>query len=213
MRASGSGVIHSSTCPQKVCRHFITRLSYKGHIFMGSRSSANGRRTRAISIALGLSILTAAFSAQAADTTPSALIPSGNAQPVLRTTATGVQVYSCEYNQDHRLAWTFQHPEATLYDDNGTAVIEHGAGPSWKRDDDGSIIKGKLIAQAPSDNAGSIPQLLLAANVAAPGKLAEVHFVQRLDTVGGVPATKTCSKEHEVGRFPYFAHYVFLKSK
>jgi Protein of unknown function (DUF3455) len=178
---------------------------------MDSRSSANGRRTRAISIVLGLSILTAALSAQAADAPPSRLIPTGNAQPVLATTATGVQVYSCEYDKDHHLAWTFQHPEATLYDSNGIAVIEHGAGPSWKRDDDGSTIKGKLIAQAPSVNAGSIPQLLLAANVAAPGKLADVRFVQRLDTVGGVPANKTCSQEHVVGRFPYFAHYVFLK--
>ncbi|HWX11122.1 MAG TPA: DUF3455 domain-containing protein [Trinickia sp.] len=178
---------------------------------MDSRSSANGPRTRVISIALGLSILTAAFSAQAAGTTPRTLVPPEKAQPVLTTAATGVQVYSCEYDKDHHLAWTFQHPEATLYDSNGIAVIEHGAGPSWKRDDDGSSIKGKLIAQAPSDNAGSIPQLLLAANVAAPGKLADVRFVQRLDTVGGVPANKTCSVEHEIGRFPYYANYVFLK--
>jgi hypothetical protein len=177
---------------------------------MSSRSSANNRRTRAISIALGLSILTAAFSAQAADALPNTLAPE-NAQPILSTTATGVQVYSCEYDKDHHLAWTFQHPEATLYDDNGIAVIRHGAGPSWKRDDDGSTIKGKLIAQAPSSNAGSIPQLLLAANEAAPGKLADVRYVQRLDTVGGVPANKTCSQEHVVGRFPYFARYVFLK--
>lgn len=177
---------------------------------MDRRSAANGLRTRAMSIAFGLSVLTAAFSAQAADTPTSTLTPE-HAQPVLATTATGVQVYSCEFDKDHRLAWVFQHPEATLYDGNGIAVIQHGAGPSWKRDDDGSSIKGKVIAQAPSGNAGSIPQLLLAANVAAPGKLADVRFVQRLDTVGGTPASKTCSVEHEVGRFPYFARYVFLK--
>ncbi|MEA3119503.1 MAG: hypothetical protein QOI13_2773 [Paraburkholderia sp.] len=178
---------------------------------MESRFPADGRRTRTISIALGLSILAAAFSVQAADALPSSLIPPGNTQPFLSTTATGVQVYSCEYDKDHQLAWTFQHPEATLYDSTGTAVIQHGAGPAWKRDDDGSTIKGKLIAQAPSVNADSIPQLLLSANAVASGKLADVRFVQRIDTVGGVPASKTCSKEHLVGRFPYFAHYVFLK--
>src|SRR5580704_5662431 len=156
MQAHGPSLIQVSTCLQKICRHFITRLPYKRTDFMSSRSSANNRRTRAISIALGLSILTVAFSAQAADALPNTLAPE-NAQPILSTTATGVQVYSCEYDKDHHLAWTFQHPEATLYDDNGIAVIRHGAGPSWKRNDDGSTIKGKLIAQAPSSNAGSIP--------------------------------------------------------
>ncbi len=65
--------------------------------------------------------------------------------------------------------------------------------------------------------AGSIPQLLLAATPAATdakataGSLAGVRFVQRLDTAGGMPPDAACSTEHAVGRFPYFARYVFLK--
>ncbi|MFP3548092.1 DUF3455 domain-containing protein, partial [Rhizobium sp. SIMBA_035] len=69
----------------------------------------------------------------------------------------------------------------------------------------------------PSARAGSVPQLLLAATPAATGTkattgtLAGVRFVQRLDTAGGTPPEPACSTEHAVGRFPYFARYVFLK--
>ncbi|MCA8273735.1 DUF3455 domain-containing protein [Burkholderia sp. AU30280] len=141
------------------------------------------------------------------------LTPPEPATAVLSTTATGVQIYACEYDHDHRLAWTFQRPEAMLFDASGTLVVRHGAGPSWEALD-GSRITGKKLAEAPSARAGSIAQLLLAATPAATGAtgtLAGVRFVQRLDTVGGTPPDAGCSTEHAVGRFPYFARYVFLK--
>ncbi|MGS0894776.1 DUF3455 domain-containing protein [Burkholderia stagnalis] len=138
------------------------------------------------------------------------LAPPQPASPVLSTTATGVQIYSCEYDAGHRLAWAFQRPEAMLFDAGGTLVVRHGAGPSWEALD-GSRITGRKLAEAPSAHPGGIPQLLLAATGAATGTLAGVRFVQRLDTAGGTPPETACSTEHAVGRFPYFARYVFLK--
>jgi len=162
----------------------------------------------------GVALAVCASSARADDA--AGLMPPQPATPVLSTTAAGIQVYTCDYDAGHKLAWVFQHPEAMLFDASGTLVVRHGAGPSWEALD-GSRITGKKLAETPSAHAGSIPQLLLAATPAATdakataGTLAGVRFVQRLDTAGGTPPDTACSTEHAVGRFPYFARYVFLK--
>ena len=176
--------------------------------------SPSTTRDMLLAFAAGLSFAACAAPAYADDAT--GLAPPAPATPVLSTTATGVQIYACEYDADHRLAWAFQRPEAMLFDAGGTLVVRHGAGPSWEALD-GSRITGKKLVEAPSARVGSVPQLLLAATPAATGTkattgtLAGVRFVQRLDTAGGTPPETACSTEHAVGRFPYFARYVFLK--
>ncbi|WP_175823548.1 DUF3455 domain-containing protein [Burkholderia sp. BCC0419] len=172
---------------------------------MPSRSPT---RDMLLALAAGLSL--AAVTAPAHADEAAGLTPPAPATPVLATTATGVQIYSCEYDAEHRLAWAFQRPEAMLFDESGTLVVRHGAGPSWEALD-GSRVTGKKLAEVPSASAASVPQLLLAATPAATGTLAGVRFVQRLDTSGGMPPATTCATEHAVGRFPYFARYVFLK--
>ncbi|RXV68285.1 DUF3455 domain-containing protein [Burkholderia stabilis] len=170
--------------------------------------SRSPKRDMLLALAAGLSF--AAFTAPTYADDAGNLAPPEPATPVLSTTATGVQIYACEYDAEHRLAWAFQRPEAMLFDGSGTLVVRHGAGPSWEALD-GSRITGKKLAEAPSARPGSVPQLLLAATPAATGTLAGVRFVQRLDTAGGTPPAATCTTEHAVGRFPYFARYVFLK--
>ncbi|AQQ39762.1 MULTISPECIES: DUF3455 domain-containing protein [Burkholderia] len=166
--------------------------------------------TRDMLLALVASLSLSAFTAPAHADEAAGLAPPAPATPVLTTTATGVQIYACEYDADHRLAWAFKRPEAMLFDESGALVVRHGAGPSWEALD-GSRITGKKLAEMPSASAASVPQLLLAAVPAATGTLAGVRFVQRLDTAGGTPPAATCTTEHAVGRFPYFARYVFLK--
>ncbi|CAB3751538.1 hypothetical protein B7G54_04480 [Burkholderia puraquae] len=175
--------------------------------------------TRDMLLAVAAGLAFAAFTAPAHAGDAASLAPPEPASTVLSTSATGVQIYACEYDHEHRLAWAFQRPEAMLFDASGTLVVRHGAGPSWEALN-GSRITGKKLAEAPSARAGSIPQLLLAATpatstitttTAATGTLAGVRFVQRLDTVGGTPPDAACSAEHAIGRFPYFARYVFLK--
>ncbi|KAG8154661.1 DUF3455 domain-containing protein [Burkholderia catarinensis] len=173
--------------------------------------SRSPKRDMLLAVAAGLSFAACAAPAYADEA--AGLAPPEPATPVLSTTATGVQIYACEYDPAHRLAWAFQRPEAMLFDAGGTLVVRHGAGPSWEALD-GSRITGKKLAEAPSTRPGSIPQLLLATTPAAAGTtgtLAGVRFVQRLDTSGGTPPEVACSTEHAIGRFPYFARYVFLK--
>ncbi|WP_118182429.1 DUF3455 domain-containing protein [Paraburkholderia phosphatilytica] len=142
---------------------------------------------------------------------PASIATPSDAQVVATMAATGVQVYSCEYDDAHQLTWVFKSPLATLYDTNGQAAIHHAAGPSWQADD-GSKITGHVLAQSPSQTADSIPQLLLETKSAgSAGVLAQVRFVQRVDTAGGTAPTQPCTTEHQRGESPYFAHYVFLK--
>jgi hypothetical protein len=90
--------------------------------------------------------------AQSAVSMSSSLTPP-NAKPYTSTTATGVQIYRCEYDGSHHLTWLFRSPQATLYDEYGRPVFRHDAGPSWQADD-GSRIVGHPIAQTASASAG-----------------------------------------------------------
>ena len=135
--------------------------------------------------------------------------PSGHL--VLDTTASGVQIYECSYDKDHQLGWVFKAPSATLYDASGTMVIKHSAGPAWQAND-GSRITGQVMAQTPSDEVDSVPQLLLRAkNVGGSGILADVHYVQRLKTRGGAKPSANCTTEHQLGSAPYIAVYRFYQ--
>jgi len=133
------------------------------------------------------------------------------AEQVMSTTASGVQVYSCEYDAQHHLAWIFKSPLATLYDPSGQPVIRHAAGPSWQADD-GSRVVGHVLAQTPSITTESIPQLLLETHSAgANGTLSGIRYVQRINTVGGLMPAAACTSEHQTGSSPYLANYVFYK--
>jgi hypothetical protein len=161
----------------------------------------------------GMTCALLVFSSAAAYAGPDAgsvAAPAGT-QRVATLAATGVQVYSCEFDASHRLGWAFKRPDATLYDANGRAVVHHGAGPSWQADDHSRIV-GRAVGQAASQTPGSIPQLLLETKSTGPdGMLSGVRYVQRLDTVGGAAPASHCLTEHQVGESPYFAHYTFLK--
>jgi hypothetical protein len=145
-----------------------------------------------------------------AEEVPDSIVPPG-AQAVFDATASGVQVYSCEYDDRRQLGWVLKGPSATLYDDSGQALLTHSAGPTWQAAD-GSRIAGHVLAQVPSDHARSVPRLLLEAkSVGGGGMLAQVRYVQRLETTGGAVPARACTAEHQVGSSPYVARYVFLK--
>lgn len=102
--------------------------------------------------------------------------------------------------------FTFQQPDAILTS-NGKAQVLHTNGPIWTSVVDGSTVGGTTVATAPSPNA--IAQLLLAGNkVRGPGLLADVTFIQRLDTTGGLAPTGACV-EGTTASVPYTATYTF----
>jgi len=131
--------------------------------------------------------------------------PSGE-KLVLQVHATGDQIYVCK-----QAAWTFQAPEAKLFDAAGKQVGKHFAGPTWESSD-GSQVKGKLVASAPSPDAAAIPWLLLtAAEHHGSGVMASVTSIQRLYTRSGKPPAQGCDAGHEgtESRSRYAADYYF----
>src|ERR1700754_4366645 len=174
---------------------------------------------RVLTVLAAACLAASSVPAQSAVPVTSSLTPV-NAKPYTFTTATGVQVYMCEYDGSHHLSWLFKNPQATLYDTVGRAVFQHEAGPSWQAND-GSRIVGHPIAQMASASAGGIPQLLLettsddkngnSSNSGGGGELSGVRYVQRLNTVGGGAPAQMCTTEHQIAYSPYFANYVFWK--
>jgi Protein of unknown function (DUF3455) len=132
---------------------------------------------------------------------------------VLRTHASGAQIYTCGQAADGQSHWTLKAPEAELRDDQGAVIGRHYAGPSWKHND-GSEVTGKAASRVDSPDSSSIPWLLVTAvSHAGNGLLARVTSIQRINTQGGQPppagscdASKDKDKE---ARSPYTADYYF----
>ena len=147
-----------------------------------------------------------AVGAQAVSITP----PAG-AQLLMTARGDGVQIYTCTQDQGS-WAWKLKAPEATLFDAEGKTIGRHGAGPTWQLDD-GSAIKGTLMASQPQVTA--IPWLLLSAqSTGSAGRLEHAGFVQRTETVGGRAPSTGCDAANAQGetRVPYSAKYSFYSS-
>jgi hypothetical protein len=156
------------------------------------------------------SVFALAFTAHAQN--PTAPPPTQHA--ILTATGRGVQIYICQQAPGSP-QWVFQAPEATLFDAMGNKVATHGAGPIW-RSQDGSTVKGQVLASSPSPEPGAIPWLLLKATAAdGSGIMSKVELIRRSDTHGGIAAAAGCDAQHltALSRVPYTATYTFYAEK
>lgn len=123
----------------------------------------------------------------------------------------GVQIYSCTATAGH-YAWTLKAPQATLSDAHGRKLATHFGGPSWQASD-GSTVVGEVLASSPSPDAGAIAWLVLRAKShSGAGLMANVDYVVRTRTEGGIAPAAGCDSTHpgaEV-RVPYGAIYLFF---
>lgn len=131
--------------------------------------------------------------------------------------AQGVQIYECRAKRDDptQYEWAFVGPEADLIDSKGNKVGRHYSGPTWEWND-GSRVVGSVKAHLPSEDAGAIPWLLLAAkDHAGNGMLSRVTSIQRLETSGGLAPVGGCGAANlgERRRVPYAASYCFYVLK
>jgi hypothetical protein len=139
-------------------------------------------------------------------------VPPGNKLTMVLV-GSGYQDYQC-VDKEGVPTWSLTGPEATLYDSDTKQAGTHSPGPTWKYKD-GSVVHGKVVAQAPSVAPSSIPQLLLAATSEAAdgGAFAGLSYIQRLRTVGGLPPDYGCDAVHlgaKLGK-QYSAFYLFYK--
>ena len=126
--------------------------------------------------------------------------------------AVGVQIYACRA-ATNGYAWSLQAPEASLFDSHGQLVIKHYAGPTWEWVSDHSQVVAKKLAEF-SAHTDAIPELLLQATAhEGKGRMADVSYIQRLHTAGGLAPSAGCDAAH-VGttkRVRYTASYFFSR--
>jgi hypothetical protein len=138
-------------------------------------------------------------------------VPAGQ-KVVLDVVGKGVQIYDCRPSatDPNVLAWTFREPAAVLYGHGRRPVGIHFRGPTFESFD-GSSVVGALQASVPAPDPGAIPWLLLrATSNQGDGVLAQVDFIQRLETRGGVAPAGTCDPATDAtAAVPYRARYVF----
>ncbi|HEY6270936.1 MAG TPA: DUF3455 domain-containing protein [Terriglobales bacterium] len=135
-----------------------------------------------------------------------------DAELVLRTHASGVQIYVCQEGADGKLVWTLKGPEATLYDEEGAVVGSHFLGPTWKHKD-GSEITARAVARLNAPDAtAAIPWLLLSVTGhLGNGAFSRVGAIHRINTDGGQPPPGNCSPSSRgvETRIEYTADYYF----
>jgi hypothetical protein len=154
-------------------------------------------------------------------------IPPSNVPPALQVSAgvaltrvlhgSGVQIYECRPSPQgvSQFAWTLQAPAADLADASGKDVGRHYGGPTWEAND-GSKVVGEPVAHDPGPVPSAVPWLLLRAkSTAGKGLFAKVEFIQRLNTVGGLPPQTGCDSAHvsQRTRVAYSADYYFYSAR
>jgi hypothetical protein len=146
---------------------------------------------------------------------PENLSAAAGEELLIQLHAEGVQVYICEVGPDGKKSWALKMPEAVLFDDHGSEIGSHFAGPTWQHED-GSKISGRIVARTESSIADAIPWLLLTVTErSGTGVLGKVTTIQRLNTGGGKAPTavEDGAKAGDELRVSYSADYLFYVPK
>jgi len=119
----------------------------------------------------------------------------------------GVQIYTWDGT-----SWGRPVPEATLFNGQKGIVAIHFAGPTWESNS-GSKVVGSADAPPFIPDPNSIPWLRLkAVHTEGPGIFADVTFIQRVHTTGGIAPSVNGTFVGQVARMPYTADYVFYRA-
>ena len=159
----------------------------------------------------------------AAPTVPSAIATPAGATLVGGYHAVGEQIYTCTAAADGGTGSWVNTAVATLFGDNCSVAANHSytsaPSPAWAAVPDGSTVVGRRVAAVPAPvadggdgGATAIAWVLLAAaSNTGEGIFANVTYVQRVDTTGGVGPSGAC-EAGDAGppqRVAYTATYYF----
>jgi len=113
--------------------------------------------------------------------------------------------------------WTFEAPDAKLYDISNTLVGTHGAGPYWQLSSTDLIFAQHFMPMrtATSSDPESIDWLLLQpkAGTIPSGIFADVDYIQRIATKGGKAPIAPPVSISEIAHVKYKAVYRFSKNQ
>jgi hypothetical protein len=147
---------------------------------------------------------------------PTLAVPAGN-RLAFHYDAVGVQIYGCTATVTATATvygWVFQAPEATLYGKHDRVKGKHYVGPTWESTDGSTVVGTKLAAFTADPTA--IPELLLqGVSHTGDGRMSDVTYIQRLDTVAGLAPTTGCDATTvgTTARVDYTATYFFYVAK
>jgi hypothetical protein len=144
---------------------------------------------------------------------PEQIKPPSGSGPVLTVHAKGDQIYQCSLNGGV-YSWQIQAPDARLFDEQGQVVGNHYSGPIWEYKE-GSRVVGQVINKIDIDPDSSISWLLVKViEHKGKGLFAEVSFINRINTQGGLPPLSGCDSNHlgAEKRVPYTADYIFYQA-
>lgn len=142
------------------------------------------------------------------DLPPTLDVPAGN-RIEFQAHGVGVQIYKWSAASS---SWVFQAPSAVLFHGEGHVVGIHYAGPTWQSTDGSTVVGTKLGAVTVDPTA--IPWLLLEAKTTTgPGIFANVTFIQRIETKGGLAPATPGSIDGQLALVPYSAEYLFYHSQ
>ena len=131
----------------------------------------------------------------------------------LHVYARGVQIY--KWNATTQ-AWDFDAPRASLFAEENYfgEVGTHYRGPSWESKSGGRVMAKRVPGTGCTPDASAIAWLLLVSTETnGPGIFNRITYVQRVNTVGGVPPTTPGSVDGEVKEIPYTAEYYFYRAQ
>lgn len=195
---------------------------------------------RFLSIVSVLALGSSAVLSQTVPPMPDKLVVSADNTLFLQGHAVGTQNYVCLPTASG-FAWTFFSPQATLFftfnlfgREVRQQIITHYLSPNpeegglpratWQGSIDSSEVWAKAIETSTDSNfvaAGAIPWLKLQRVGSQRGptggdSLANVTFIQRLNTGGGIAPSAGCSGAADVGSkamVPYTADYFFYRAR
>ncbi|SEP51621.1 DUF3455 domain-containing protein [Amycolatopsis saalfeldensis] len=134
---------------------------------------------------------------------PAAVKVPGAARHLGTYQGKGVQIYGCTNG-----AWTLAQP-AAIISDGGKPIALHSKGPVWTSTVDGSTVAATAVPGAAVPHPDAVPELLLKADTTSgKGLFANVTFVQRLNTKGGLAPKGACAAGDQTAT-PYTADYAF----
>jgi hypothetical protein len=133
-----------------------------------------------------------------------------DAQEFLRLHGKGVQIFRCE-PRDGGQRWLNKLPEAELRDDAGKLVARLGANQSFEHVD-GSRLIGEVVDNVPAPADNALVWLLLKTRSFGKGTLAGTTYVQRIQTVGGMPPEGCAPTQlNQVLRVDFSADFIFFR--
>ncbi len=132
--------------------------------------------------------------------------------PVMRLQGRGVQVFRCEA-REKSFAWVYRLPEADLVDGAGRVVAKHGANFSFENAD-GSRLLGTVVSFDDAPDGNNLRWILFSTKSFGDGIFSGITFVQRINTVGGMPPPRCdAGQQSRLLRVDFSADFVFYKPR